>query len=90
MLKKMQVNEKIGTADNKGFYLRGISDSTHKIYYSTIGGNAIWEFNSSIFFQFYNTASPVTRFTFATNGDFTAVGALSASNFSGKSANSVF
>lgn len=81
----LQVNEKIGAFDNKGIYLRGISDPTHKIYYNTTGGNAIWEFNSSILFQFYNTASPVTRFTFATNGDFTAVGLLSASNFSGSS-----
>ena len=80
----LQVNEKIGTFDNKGIYLRGIADATHKIYYSTTGyNNAIWEFNSSILYQFYNTASPVTRFTFATNGDFTAVGAISGSNLSG-------
>jgi hypothetical protein len=79
----LQVNEKIGTADNKGIYLRGISDSTHKIYYNTTGGNAIWEYNTSIFYQFYNTGSPVTRFTFATNGDFTAVGNILGANLSG-------
>ena len=79
----IQVNEKIGTTDNKGIFLRGTADVTHKLYYNTAIPANIWEYNANILFQHYNTGSPVTRFTFDTSGNFTATGTIAASNFSG-------
>lgn len=74
----LQVNQRVGTADNQGFYLRGIGDSTHKIYYNNSIPANIWEANATILFQNYNTGSPFTTFTFSTAGNFTALGSVTA------------
>jgi hypothetical protein len=62
---------KLGTGDNKGLHLRGIGDVTHKIYYKTTSGynNAIWEYNSTLFFQYYAAGSPVTRLSLTIDGN---------------------
>ena len=74
----LQVNQKIGTIDDQGIFLRGIGDATHKIYYKVSIPANIWEYNADILFQHYNLASPVTRFTFDVNGNFTSVGTVTA------------
>jgi hypothetical protein len=79
----IQVNEKIGTTDNKGIFLRGTGDSTHKLYYSTTRPGIILEINNTFSIDFYNAGSPSTPFTFSTGGNFYAAGTISASNFSG-------
>ena len=70
----LQVNQKIGTTDNQGIFLRGITDATHKLYYSTTRPGIILEINNDFTIDYYNTGSPATRFTFGTGGNFTSVG----------------
>jgi hypothetical protein len=67
-------NDKVGTADNKGFYLRGVGDSTHKLYYDTSTPANVWEYNIDIQFRYYSGGSPANRFNFGTGGTLTASG----------------
>jgi len=75
----LQVNQKIGTIDDQGIFLRGIGDATHKIYYKVSIPANIWEVNANILFQNYNSGSPFTIFTFNTSGNFTALGSVTGS-----------
>jgi len=70
----LQVNEKIGTADNKGIYLRGIADSTHRLYYNSTLPGIVLEINNAFRIQYYNAGTPSTQFTFGTTGNLDAEG----------------
>jgi len=62
---------KFGVADDKGLYLRSTSDITHKIYYKSTSGfnNVIWEYNSTLLFQYYAAGTPVTRLSLSIDGN---------------------
>jgi hypothetical protein len=81
MTGSLQVNNKIGTTDNQGIFLRGIGDVTHKIYFRSSDGGNVWEYNSPIKFEFYNGGTPVTRLTLTEAGNLTITGTLSASGY---------
>jgi hypothetical protein len=81
MTGSLQVNNKIGTTDNQGIFLRGIGDVTHKIYFRSSDGGNVWEYNSPIKFEFYNLGTPVTRLTLTEAGNLTITGTLSASGY---------
>ena len=76
--KALQSAEKVGTCDNKGFYLRGTADSTHRLYYNSSDGSNVWEYNTPIKFNYYNLASPTTRMLFDTSGNMCVTGVISA------------
>jgi hypothetical protein len=76
--KAIQSCDKVGTADNKGFYLRGTSDSTHRLYYNSSDGSNVWEYNVPVKFNFYNTASPTTRMVLDTSGNMCVTNVISA------------
>lgn len=71
----IQTSGKIGTMDNSGFFLRGISDATHKIWYESSSGHNIWEANSVIKFNYYNGGSPATKVYLDTANGNMAIGA---------------
>jgi hypothetical protein len=81
MTGSLQVNNKIGTTDNQGIFLRGIGDVTHKIYFRSSDGGNVWEYNSPIKFEYYNLGTPATRLTLTEAGDLTVTGTLSASGY---------
>jgi hypothetical protein len=74
----IQVNAKIGASDNNGLHLRGHSDVTHRLYYSTTRVGIILEINNTFNIDFYNNGSPSTPYTFTTNGIFTTAATINA------------
>ena len=81
MTGSLQVNNKIGTTDNQGIFLRGVSDVTHKIYFRSSDGGNVWEYNSPIKFEYYNLGTPTTRLTLTEAGNLIVTGTLSASGY---------
>ena len=74
----IQSCDRVGTCDNQGFYLRGIGDTTHRLYYNTSDGSNVWEYNTTVKFNFYNTASPTTRMLLDTSGNMCVTNVISA------------
>jgi hypothetical protein len=74
----IQVNAKIGASDNNGLHLRGHSDVTHRLYYSSTRPGITLEINNTFNIDFYNNGSPSTPYTFTTNGIFTTAATINA------------
>ena len=74
----IQVNAKIGASDNNGLHLRGHSDVTHRLYYSSTRPGITLEINNTFNIDFYNNGSPTTPYTFTTNGIFTTAATINA------------
>jgi len=81
----LQSCDKIGTCDDKGFYFRGTDDVTHKIYYKSVSGynNVIWEYNSTLYYQYYAAGTPVTRLSLTTDGNLWTQGTFESGNNAG-------
>jgi hypothetical protein len=73
-----QFNGKLGASDNNGLFLRGHSDATHKLYYSSTRPGISLEINNTFNIDFYNNGSPTTPYTFTTNGIFTTAATINA------------
>jgi len=65
----IQASQDVGTKDNYGFKLRGVTDVTHKLFYDSVTENNVWEYNAPVQFRFYNAGSPVTRVHIANDGN---------------------
>lgn len=72
----LQAFSRLGASDNNGLYLRGTGDATHKLYYSTTRPGVILEINNTFSIDYYNTGSPLTAYTFSTDGNFAAIGSI--------------
>jgi hypothetical protein len=78
----LQTLGKLGASDNNGLFLRGNSDVTHKLYYTSTGTvGIILEINNNFRINYYNGGSPSTPFTFSTGGNLTATGITTSNRF---------
>lgn len=78
----LSTSAKLGAADNNGLFLRGVSDITHKLYYTTSApAGIILEVNNDFRINYYNSGTPVTKFTFSTGGNFTATAVITGQDY---------
>ena len=75
----LQAAAEFGVTDNKGIRLRGIDDSTHRLYYNTTRSGIVLEINNTFSIDYYNFGTPTTPYTFSTGGNFANSGNITAS-----------